>query len=90
VGGWRFPDVCGAVDPEADLWAQCAEQFGSPMAIDAVTSVKLPASLRQGVYRERPCDEQVAWLGANPRDPRRGPVRAGRLCRPRHGGALPG
>lgn len=62
VGGWRFPDVCGAVDPEADLWARCAERFGSPMAIDAVTSVKLPASLRQGVYRERPCDEQVAWL----------------------------
>jgi hypothetical protein len=33
-----------------------------PVAIDAVTSVKLPAVLRQGVHRERPCDEQLAWL----------------------------
>jgi glycosyltransferase involved in cell wall biosynthesis len=62
VGGWRFPDECGALDPEADLWARCAAQFGMPTAIDVVTSVKLPAALRKGVYRERPCDEQAAWL----------------------------
>ena len=62
VGGWRFPDVCGALDPEADLWARFADRFGSPTALDSVTSVKLPAVLRKGVYQERPCDEQATWL----------------------------
>jgi glycosyltransferase involved in cell wall biosynthesis len=69
VGGWRFPDMCGAADPEADLWARCTQRFGPPWALDAVTSVKLPAALREGVYRERPCDEQATWLDrirANP------------------------
>lgn len=62
IGGWRLPAACGTVDPETDFWARCSERFGLPVAIDAVTSVKLPAVLRQGVYRERPCDEQRTWL----------------------------
>ncbi len=62
VGGWQFPDACGSVDSETDFWARCTQRFGSPVAIDTVTSVKLPAVLRQDVYRERPCDEQSLWL----------------------------
>jgi glycosyltransferase involved in cell wall biosynthesis len=61
VGGWRFPDPSSMCDPEADLWARLAERRGPPSVIEAVTSVKLPAALRRGVYRERPCDEQAAW-----------------------------
>jgi glycosyltransferase involved in cell wall biosynthesis len=62
VGGWRFPVDCGDRDPEADLWARCTERFGPPVSISAVTSVKLTAGLRHGVYSERPCDEQSVWL----------------------------
>jgi hypothetical protein len=29
--------------------------------VPTVTSVKLPAALRAGIYRERPCDEQALW-----------------------------
>jgi len=61
VGGWRFPSACGSLDPETDFWARCTERLGPPVVIDAVTSVKLPAVLRRGVYRERPCDEQLVW-----------------------------
>lgn len=61
VGGWRFPDECGDCDPEADLWARISDRCGPPVLIEDVTSVKLPAVMRKGVYRERPCDEQAAW-----------------------------
>jgi hypothetical protein len=27
-----------------------------------LTCIKLPAALREGVYRERPCHEQAEWL----------------------------
>ena len=61
LGGWRFPSTGQHDDPETDLWARLAAAVGPPVCIDQVTSVKLPAGLRAGVYRERPCDEQAAW-----------------------------
>jgi glycosyltransferase involved in cell wall biosynthesis len=61
VGGWRFPVPGQHHDPESDLWDRLAAALGTPVCLPEVTSVKLPAGLRAGVYRERPCDEQAAW-----------------------------
>lgn len=62
VGGWRRPRRGQWEDPEANLWKRLAGELGPPAYVRRVTSVKLPAALRRGVYRERPCDEQAAWL----------------------------
>ncbi|MBS2022810.1 MAG: glycosyltransferase family 2 protein, partial [Deltaproteobacteria bacterium] len=65
VGGWRFPHQTGALDPEADLWRRLhdeAGERGAPVFVPALTSVKLPATLRHGVYKTRPHHEQEAWL----------------------------
>jgi len=61
VGGWRFPDAASTMDAESDLWARLTRWCGHPALLGEVTSLKLPAALRSGVYRERPCDEQAAW-----------------------------
>ena len=61
VGGWWFPAECGDEDPEANLWTRLTASRGPPTFIEQVTSVKLPASMRRGVYREKPCDEQTMW-----------------------------
>ena len=61
VGGWRFPDAASTMDAESDLWARLTRWCGHPSLLGEVTSLKLPAALRSGVYRERPCDEQAAW-----------------------------
>lgn len=61
VGGWRFPDAASTMDAESDLWARLTRWCGHPSLLGEITSLKLPAALRSGVYRERPCDEQAAW-----------------------------
>ena len=61
VGGWRFPGPDDRHDAEALLWGRMAARFGPPVLVPEVTSVKMPAALRQGIYRERPCDEQRNW-----------------------------
>ncbi|MFM8531085.1 MAG: glycosyltransferase family 2 protein [Ilumatobacteraceae bacterium] len=62
VGGWRLPQRGQWEDPEANLLKRLSEVLGPPTYVRRVTSVKLPAALRRGVYRERPCDEQAAWM----------------------------
>jgi glycosyltransferase involved in cell wall biosynthesis len=61
VGGWRVPAETGHVFPECDLTARIAEAYGRPALVPLVTSIKLPAARRPGVYRERPHHEQRAW-----------------------------
>ncbi len=61
VGGWRLPDETGSLDPEDDLCARLFDRYGRPALVPLVTSVKLPASRRPGVYRERPHHEQDHW-----------------------------
>jgi glycosyltransferase involved in cell wall biosynthesis len=62
VGGWRFPDQTGNLDPETDLNLRVAERFGPPVLLPTVSAIKLPASYRRDVYRTRPCQEQARWL----------------------------
>jgi glycosyltransferase involved in cell wall biosynthesis len=63
VGGWRLPVETGSLDPESDLCARLFDCHGRPALVPLVTSVKLPASRRPGVYRERPHHEQDLWRG---------------------------
>ena len=51
VGGWRFPDAASTMDAESDLWARLTRWCGHPALLGEVTSLKLPAALRSGVYR---------------------------------------
>lgn len=62
VGGWRFPSQTANLDPETDLARRIADQFGPPVLQPTVSAIKLPASYRRDVYRERPCHEQAQWL----------------------------
>lgn len=61
IGGWRLPAETGSLDPESDLCARLFDTHGHPASIPLVTSVKLPASRRPDVYRERPHHEQEHW-----------------------------
>ena len=64
VGGWRMPRDTGKIDAEADLLLRLAWGAGRlPMWVARLTSVKLPATRRSDVYRQRPCHEQAYWLG---------------------------
>jgi glycosyltransferase involved in cell wall biosynthesis len=62
VGDWRTPFETGTVEPEADLLARMAADGAAPFWVRRLTSVKLPAAQRPGVYRERPNHEQAYWL----------------------------
>jgi glycosyltransferase involved in cell wall biosynthesis len=62
VGGWRGQGSTGNLDPETDLLARLADEFGPPRLVPHLTSIKLPASYRRSVYRERPNHEQTTWL----------------------------
>jgi hypothetical protein len=63
VGGWRPAQDTGALDPEADLVRRMSETTGtSPRWVPRITSVKLPAGARPGVYKERPHHEQAVLL----------------------------
>jgi hypothetical protein len=62
VGGWRFPIQTGNLDPESDLTWRIADRFGPPVLQPTVSAIKLPASYRRNVYRDRPCHEQAQWL----------------------------
>lgn len=61
IGGWRHPRETGALDSESDLWLRVSEHCGPPQRQAELTSVKLPASVRKGVYRKRPHHEQAYW-----------------------------
>lgn len=62
AGGWRPPPETGHLDPESDLWRRMADLGHEPKHVPRLTSVKLPASRRRGVYKDRPCGEQAEWL----------------------------
>jgi glycosyltransferase involved in cell wall biosynthesis len=62
LGGWRFPHLTGALDPESDLWARIFDAYGPPTLLQQLTNLKLPAALRHDVYRTRPHHEQARWL----------------------------
>lgn len=61
AGGWRdFREL--RTTPEADLWGRF-EAAGYRFAfVPRLTAIRIPAGWRRGVYRERPCNEQAAWL----------------------------
>ena len=61
VGGWTAPEPDSPSDPEAVLWAAIADRV-SVRWVPRLTCVKVSASIRRGVYRERPCHEQAYWL----------------------------
>ncbi|HVA07162.1 MAG TPA: glycosyltransferase [Acidimicrobiales bacterium] len=62
VGGWRMPRDTGDLDAESDLWQRIVAKCGPPIRVKRVTSVKLHAGFRPGVYRQRPHHEQAYWL----------------------------
>jgi glycosyltransferase involved in cell wall biosynthesis len=62
VGGWRAPRDTGALDPEAELWQRITDASTPPVWVHRLTNIKLTASERAGVYRDRPHHEQEAWL----------------------------
>jgi glycosyltransferase involved in cell wall biosynthesis len=61
AGGWKPPSADGRSDPEAEVWAAIAARAGTQW-VPRTTVVKLPASVRRGVYRDRPTHEQAYWL----------------------------
>ncbi len=61
VGSWRPPSETARHDPETDLWMRLAEQRPTRW-VDRLTSIKLSATDRQDVYRDRPSFEQAWWL----------------------------
>jgi glycosyltransferase involved in cell wall biosynthesis len=61
AGGWLHPRETGTLEPEMHLWRQMAET-ARPQLVRRMTSVKLPAADRAGVYRTQPQHEQAYWL----------------------------
>lgn len=61
IGGWRDYRTIALV-PELDLWQRAREAGLRFTFVPRLTAIKLPASIRRGVYRERPSHEQAAWL----------------------------
>jgi glycosyltransferase involved in cell wall biosynthesis len=63
VGGWRWPRDTGVLAPQADLWNRMMSRVGRPRRwVRRITCVKIAASSRPGVYRNRPWHEQAYWL----------------------------
>jgi glycosyltransferase involved in cell wall biosynthesis len=62
TGGWRPPRHTGLLESETELWKRMADTAGPPRWVKRLTSVKLSATRRMGVYRERPHHEQEYWL----------------------------
>jgi glycosyltransferase involved in cell wall biosynthesis len=61
IGGWKdYRDL--TEDPESDLWRRAHAAGFCFASVPRITLVKLPASRRRNVYRDRPHHEQAAWL----------------------------
>jgi len=61
AGYWRhFREL--RTTPEADLWARFEAAGCRIVFVPRLTAVRIPAGWRRDVYRERPCEEQAAWL----------------------------
>jgi glycosyltransferase involved in cell wall biosynthesis len=50
------------VVPEQDLWARATSAGMRFTFVRRLTAIKLGASTRRNVYKDRPCHEQAAWL----------------------------
>lgn len=61
IGGWRDYRLLKTF-PEVDLWQRAREAGMRFTFVHRLTAIKIPASPRRGVYRERPSHEQAAWL----------------------------
>jgi len=61
IGGWRdFRELKDT--PEGDLWLRIQAAGYRIDFVPRLTALKFSALWRPRVYRERPCDEQAAWL----------------------------
>lgn len=60
AGGWRDYRTL-SLTPEADLWLKMQENGGILTFVPRLTAIKMPASLRKNVYRDRPSHEQEFW-----------------------------
>lgn len=61
IGGWRdYRELSRG--PEHDLCLRAGAAGFRFASVPRLTGIKFPASIRRGVYRERPCHEQAAWL----------------------------
>ena len=61
IGVWRdYRET--PVNPEHELWLRAAAAGYTFAFVPRMTGVKIPASMRRDVYRDRPCHEQAAWL----------------------------
>jgi hypothetical protein len=60
LGGWRnYREL--DVTPEIDLWRRARDAGSKFHFVPRLTAIKFPASVRRGVYRDRPSHEQAAW-----------------------------
>jgi hypothetical protein len=48
--------------PEGELWERVAAAGYRIEIVPRLSAIKIPASQRRDVYRERPSHEQAAWL----------------------------
>jgi glycosyltransferase involved in cell wall biosynthesis len=61
IGGWRhYRDLRTA--PDSELWRRAHAAGFRFEFVPRLTAVKFAASDRRGVYRDKPCHEQAAWL----------------------------
>jgi glycosyltransferase involved in cell wall biosynthesis len=68
VGGWRDHRQL-RLSPDVELWRRAAAGGCRCVFVPRLTAVKFPASWRAGVYRDRPSDEQAAWLARIDHEP---------------------
>jgi glycosyltransferase involved in cell wall biosynthesis len=61
IGGWRDYREIAAM-PEVDLFDRARAAGMAFSFVRRLSVIKPAASWRRGIYRERPCHEQAAWL----------------------------
>jgi hypothetical protein len=68
AGGWRdYREL--REPPDVELWRRAVAHGHRIAFVPRLTGVKFPASLRRGVYRDRPAHQQEAWLARIDREP---------------------
>jgi glycosyltransferase involved in cell wall biosynthesis len=61
IGGWRdYRELSEA--PDGELWRRAQRRGCSFTFVPRLTGIKFPASMRPGVYRTRPADQQAEWF----------------------------
>jgi len=60
LGGWRdYREI--TLPPEIDLWRRARDAGFQFTFVPRLTALKFPASIRRGVYRDKPSHEQKEW-----------------------------